>query len=598
MQQNKNGERSTVERLYKLYPQDADVAEKYRKLSFEQAKIDYQEENFREALPVFQKLSNHPEYGKPSNQYIFSIYVKQRSYDQAMDLINKMIQKYPKEYQYKLRKIDLYADMGDYDSAYDLAMSSQDANPEIAEYGYMVNELSVKYIKYLLEREDYERVKIIADNMIQLDPKDQLGYQYAITARVSMSEYDEAIDVINAALTEFPESKEYRLKLAGVYSEAGRYDEAINVLKALVIEYPYNLLIRDAYIEELYKKGKILQDSRKFTLAEAVYREILSLKPSDPIAGLRLTVVLTESRDYLKALIEVDKSLKYNKGNNDLLLAKGIVYEKLKDWSRALEFQSQYIPPYYKLEAHNDHLDYLRSKLLKNEMALIYLNAETDSIPVTTSIATIEYVRYGRYDVYTSRVNYAARSTGVGLQAEFDWTINNENKSSFLINAGVGNEFFPDYKVGISYFKPFRIDWMAEAGLRYAKLTDGRDFFTALGGLERTINNIWLNGKVHIMTDNEDFFYAVLLQSRFYLENDRDFITAMTSIGSAPEDPRLDFQVNSLTSIVNTMVGAGYHRFLTHRTSFSILGNWYTYRYTGTSYVNQYNLLLSLRTKF
>jgi YaiO family outer membrane protein len=509
-----------------------------------------------------------------------------------------MIIKYPKEYQYVLRKIDLYAEMGDFDSAYDLAMSSQEKNPDIEEFGFMVNELSIQYIKYLLEREDYERVKIIADNMIQLDPKDQLGYQYAISARVSMSEYEEAIQVINAALTEFPESKEYRLKLAGVYSEADKNDEAINVLKALVIEYPYNLLIRDAYIEALFKKAKHHQDRRQLTLAESAYREILSLKPSDPLAGLKLTLVLTESRDYLRALLEVDKSLKYNKGNNDLLLAKGVVYEKLKDWERALEFQSQYIPPYYKVEEHNEHLGYLRAKLLKNELSVTYLSARTDSIPVNTSVATIEYVRFGRYDTYTARVNYAARSSGVGAQAEFDWNINFKNKSSILANVGIGNQFFPDYKLGISYFKPFRIDWQAEIGGRYARLTDGRDFITAIGGVERTFNNVWLNGKVFLMSDTEELYTAVFLQSRFYMDNERDYISAMTSIGSAPEDPRLDFQANTLISFINTMVGAGYHHFFTHRTSLTILGNWYTYRFTDTSYVNQYNLLLSLRTKF
>lgn len=598
IQQNKDGERATVEKLYKLYPQDVDVAAKHRKFSFDQAKIDFQNKNYKAALPVFQKLANHPEYGKSANQYIYSIYLEQRSFDQALDLINKMIQRYPKEDQYVLRKIDLYAEMGDFDSAYDLATASEEANPEVPEYGYMVNELSVQYIKYLIEREEYERVKIIADNMIKLEPTDQLGYLYAISARVSMSEYEDAIEVINAALVQFPDSKEYRLKLAGVHSEAGNIDEAIIVLKQLVVEYPYNLLIRDAYIEELFKKGKYHEERRQLTLAENIYREILSIKPSDPLAGLKLTVVLTESRDYLRALLEVDKSLKYNKGNNDLLLAKGVVYEKLKDWERALEFQSQYIPPYYKLEAHNDHLAYLRSKLLKNEIAVTYLSAKTDSIPVNTSVASIEYVRFGRYDSYTARVNYAARSTGVGVQAELDWYINNENKSSFLINAGIGNQFFPDYKVGVSYFKPFKRDWQAEVGARYAKLTDGRDFLTAIGGIERTFNNIWLNGRVFLMSDTEEFYTAVFVQSRFYMDNERDYISAMTSIGSAPEDPRLDFQANTLISYVNTMVGAGYHHFFTHRTSLTILGNWYTYRFTSTSYVNQYNLLLSLRTKF
>jgi hypothetical protein len=51
IQQNKEGESATVERLYKLYPQDADVADKYRKFSFEQAKKEYQDKNFKAALP-------------------------------------------------------------------------------------------------------------------------------------------------------------------------------------------------------------------------------------------------------------------------------------------------------------------------------------------------------------------------------------------------------------------------------------------------------------------------------------------------------------------------------------------------------------------
>ena len=46
------------------------------------------------------------------------------------------------------------------------------------------------------------------------------------------------------------------------------------------------------------------------------------------------------------------------------------------------------------------------------------------------------------------------------------------------------------------------------------------------------------------------------------------------------------------------MVGAGYFHHLSHRTSFGVLGNWYNYRVNDNAYVNQYNLFLTIRTKF
>ena len=101
-----------------------------------------------------------------------------------------------------------------------------------------------------------------------------------------------------------------------------------------------------------------------------------------------------------------------------------------------------------------------------------------------------------------------------------------------------------------------------------------------------------------LMADSEDIYNSILAQGRFYLDNDRDYLTVMGSVGTAPQDQKLDFQINTFTSYVNTMVGAGYFHFFSHRTSFGVMGNWYNYRVTPTSYINQYNLYLTVRTKF
>ena len=236
---------------------------------------------------------------------------------------------------------------------------------------------------------------------------------------------------------------------------------------------------------------------------------------------------------------------------------------------------------------------------MKNQVNLSYLNVNTDSTLLNTSIATVEYLRQvNKNNAVIARVNYAARKTGVGIQGELDWYHTFKSKSSFIASAGIANQYFPEFKASASYFQPFSKTWQVEIGGRYAKLRDDRDFFTGIVGLEKTFDKVWLNAKVFLMGDGTEYYHNILAQSKFYMRNDRNYIVAMASLGTAPEDQRLDFQVNTFTSYVNTMVGAGYFHYINSRTSIGAQGNWYNFKMTKTNYINQYNVFLTVRTKF
>lgn len=598
MQQNKEGERATVEKLYKLYPQDAEVREKYDIVSFQQAKLDYLAQDYKAAKPAFQRLTLHPELGKSARQYLFSVYMAQRNFELAGEVIDDLMLKYPDDYQLVLRKIDLLVATEDFEDAYTLAVTYRNSYPEIEEYKSVVHEVGVGYIKYLNTYDDYENVKIIADELIVSDPNNRLAYNYAIGARVSMSEYQQAIDVCDEALRVFPDAKDFKIKRAGILSESGRLDESIDAHKELMLAYPYNKLLRDAYIEELFKKGKSFDDRKMNRQAKEVYEEILRIKPSEPTAAIKLANILIDEKEFEQAMTIVDNSLALNRGNNDLIYKKGEIFDKLEEYAKAKEYIAQYIPPYYKMKEHEDYLSYLDAKMLKNQVNVSYLSVRTDSIPINTSVATFEYMRLLKRNTYVGRVNYAARATGVGIQGEFDWYHTFTNKSSFLFNAGVANQFFPKLRVGLSYFLPIKKEWQVEIGGRYMRLSDNTNFFTAIGGIEKTFDRLWLNARVFVMSDSNRLYNNILLQSRFFMNNERDYLVAMASAGNAPEDTRLDFQIDTFLSYVNTMVGAGYFHFFTHRTSMGVMGNWFNYQLGNDFYLNQYNLFIIVRTKF
>jgi len=597
-QNNIQGARATIEKLYTLYPNDTDIAEKYDFVVFQEAKANYAAGDHKSSLPVFIRLSQHPEFGKSANGYIFSVYLAQKSYDNALEQINKLIGQYPGEHDYILKKIDLLADMQEYEAAFELVHEYRDRYQDTIEYSYMLNDLAVDYIKYLNEKEDYGTAKLVADELVANNPGNLQAYDYAISARLSMGELAEAQQLVQQALLRFPDSKELKLKEAGVYTEAGEHEKAVKVLMGLNKQYPYNSNIKGSLIEAMLAHAKQLEERDNKPEAKKIYQELLMIKSNDTVAAIKLANLYLAGGEPNDALKVVDTSLGYNKDNQDLLYLKGLIYEKMNNFKLAREYQGKFIPPAHKLVEHNDHLDYLEAKMLKNQVILSYLKATTDSIPFNISVATAEYLRFGKKDTYVGRINYAARNTGVGVQGEADWYHNFKDKSYTLFNIGVSNRFFQKYKIGASYYRPFRKSWIGEIGIRYAGLTDDRKLVTGILGIEKSYDKVWLNARASLLSDSNNIYHTILTQARFYMKNGRDHALAMASVGTAPEDQKLDFQTNTFLSYVNTMVGAGYFYSATHRTTVGIMGNWYNYKISDEYYINQYNLFVTLRTRF
>lgn len=599
IRQDELASRKLILKLYALYPEDSDIKERYLASQFKDAKQAYIEQNYKAAIPAFSELTDQKEYQLAAKNYLFNSYVQTRKFDEAHEAINQLIAENPDEPQFVLQKSDLLSAQNDFLAAYELALFYLQENPESQEYSWMLQDNALHYIKYLQANQAYEKAYEIAQAVLDHDTYNMQAYLYAIQAQTALNNYEHAMDLCDQALTSYPNIKDLLLKKAQLHNKLKEQQPAFTILYELQDRYPYDLQIRTALYQQNLDYGNELLQIDSLDSAINYYNRALHLKKNDTIAVLKIADAYRLQKNYDSAHVVLDRALVLHPDEHQILYEKGKIYEEQHDFVQALAYTKKYKPSYLELEDHKAHLKYLEYKTLKNEAAIAYLFVGFDTIEVRNrSIASMEYTKIGKRNSVTLRGNYTARETGTGLQAELDWYHTFSNKMHFLANAGLANKFFPRYKANFSLYIPTNNDFEWEIGGRIARFVDKSNFITGIVGVKKNFDNAWISARYFNMRDSDRVYHNVLLESRFYSMNKKDYLSAMVSYGNAPVDQKLDFQLYSFLAYRNTMFGGGYTHFINYKTSIGCTANWYSYRNNAKTFTNQYTVFLTLKTRF
>lgn len=598
--QNRTAEANKlIEKIATKFPGETDVREKYNTILFNQAKGYFQDALYSQALPAFEKLSRVADYSKDAQDYIYSIYVAQKDYPKALNQINKLIGRSSKNEEYLFKKSGLLEEMGRYDEAMEVTNTLARRFPNNPRYKSVYSSQSIPYIKLLLENEKYDSVEIVVESVLEKEPMNVLAFNYGINASATKKDYSKAIDYCDRAIAVLPDSKEFRLKKAGLYSEMKDKPRAIQELSNLQVLYPYNEKIKGSLAEELLIQGKQFEKDGKVDSAFTYYANSYKLNPTDTFALYRLINIELENNALEIARFYAEEGLNKFPDNQTLLLKKGVIYEKLQEFDSAYHYLKLAEPPYGFNKTFSNYLDYLYAKRYKNQIGINFIRAFFDSTQLKSAIATLEYTRFEKRNTYTVRFNYAARPIGTGVQTELEWFHKLNKKYYTQANLAAANQFvFPKFRVSGSVFSAFKNNYEGELGFRHILQRNNVNLTTLVGGVAKEWGDVWVNMRAFVMSDYSKFYQALTLQSRYYLNYRNDFFTIMGSIGTPPEDKTLDFQLNTFLTYVTRMVGAGYQHKIKHRTTLGIQGNWFNFRIKSDYNVNQYNLFISLLTMF
>ena len=521
---------------------------------------------------------------------VFACRVLMKRYEEALGTLDTLARRFPDTGNLIGKRALVLDKMGRSSEAMHLYLGAIDhADPRMRDFyvaGYA--DIAIPYIKQCLEAGATAHAFAEADQLLRIDPDNDLALRYAINSAGQLGRSEVFREYTDRGLARYPREPFYLAKKAASLDADGEYRASIDLLRPVLWDYPGN--------REL--SGALAQSSEYEALA------------------------LTRRGRPDEALAVLDTALYYDARNKSLLYAKGLAYEKKKEYGLAYYYQKYYEPAPAEIYGFNRHLMGLRYGMLRNQIGMEYLQSRYGDDYAIQSVAALEYTRRQPKNDYTGRIHYAGRNGerdedinaqatsieggGVGVQLQGEWVHRFPRDWQTMANLAWADRYFPTWMANASVTKFFRRDWEAEVRGGYRRL-DGRNLWSVGPGVAKSIGPVWINGKCDFFVIDSKFYYNAMGQVRYYpVDDGRSYIVGMAGVGSAPELSVLDRALPGSFDHANTMVGMGGQYMFTPHVTIGLLGTWYTY-YTEkrmgydtilTRYRNMYNIYVQLYISF
>ena len=613
---------SLLSTLVEIEPDNAELADEFARNRLQQASGLISDGLYSEALPyllVAARKGHEGDILSSALSRIYTCYYEMHRYDKALALADSLAAADPSAWMWTVRKADVLYRSGDTDKALavlETAMLDTTNTEMHAAYASAYEEKAIPYIKSLVEQGATRKAFDESERLLRVNPSSKEGLQYAIGMADLLHRFDAYDRYVAAALSIYPGDPTFVVKQAASYNRTGSYQRAIDLVHPWLYDYPDNEALVGAFSE----------NSR--LLATSMVRQH---RPED-------------------ALAVADSALVYDEKNGELMLVKGQAYESMHRYDSAWVYQSKYTPGLTEARSFMRHLEGLKSRSYKNEIAVTYLQGRYGEEDVITSVASAYYTRKERRDTYTAGVNYAGRDGsavgedptdqvpgGVGVQGNIDWEHKFSDKWTGGISLAAANKYFPSIMTDVraslelkhdwalsahasfrrfcTYTKTFRWNNEGMGGWEFDKWKDiHNNLFSAGLGISKTWEQLVLSGKVDGFLLSSNLYVNASAQLKYFpLDDGRTSLTVLGGLGTAPEANLIDNAMPGSFDKLNTTVGLGGMYMLNKHITMGLMGTWYTYysqlnRRIGdmatfedvidTRYKNLYNIYFQLYVHF
>jgi tetratricopeptide (TPR) repeat protein len=634
---------------HEKFPNDTDIKYAVDEIMFKRAKQHIANKEYDAALEIFTELISSPDFTKEAEENIFAILLFQNRFDEASEQIDKLIGLDSNNPDYLLKKSTLYQRMELYDDALEITRSLETQYPLNQKYTQVYIDQTTDYARYLMREQRYAQVLPVVEDGLTRENNNKDLLDLAINASSAIPDYPKGINYGLSALSFYPKNKSFKLKLSSLYSKNEEYDKAFAVLDSLKKTYPFDRKLKNSLAEVLFNRAKSKEEQGLVDAALEDYDSSFVLNPNDDGALTRMTNLHIDKKTYNESLDFLNQKLRRNPDNNLLKFKKGVVFELLKEYDSAYYYQKFKVTDNpYDLEEWKRNLETLQAENLRNSLAATYLEASSDSVAFNTSLASLNFTRTYDKNTYGADINYAARTSGVGIQGGLN--VSRILTETIYADVGflLGSRFFPKFKIYGNAYKGFKNGYEAQVGLSFARLQNDQNYITLSLGAARTWDDIWVNARLSLSNTNVEqferdpatgdiitqsvtdpntglvsienvtfsqnvFYTNLMIQTRITVNARKDYFSLIASGGSAPFDQQLEFQENTFLNFSNVMIGAGYKYNMTPKTSLLVDGTWINFKSNQSTlfdsttgqvtildsiFTNQYNLSLTLATRF
>jgi len=195
-------------------------------------------------------------------------------------------------------------------------------------------------------RENYEQALTVINQAISLVPNNPNYYNEKSSVLSELKRYDEGLAAINQAINLAPRAAWY-VNRGSLYYNQQKYELALSDWnKAIDI----NPNFADAY----YNRGLLYSDQQKYELALADYNKAINLNPNFADAYNNRGNLYKNLQKYELALSDYSKAIDINPNFADAYYNRGLLYQDLQkydlalsDYNKAIDINPNYAKAYY-----------------------------------------------------------------------------------------------------------------------------------------------------------------------------------------------------------------------------------------------------------
>ncbi|RPA67904.1 YaiO family outer membrane beta-barrel protein [Cyclobacteriaceae bacterium YHN15] len=350
----------------------------------------------------------------------------------------------------------------------------------------------------------------------------------------------------------------------------------------------------------------------------------------------RLTNNVDSARYFLNFVIE--KNPIYEDAFTYLLgmeYEQGNIEEGLKAADKAISYYPEKVD-YYRfkhdfIQLQRDErmeFDFLKAAMTKfpeqssfrQRMNILELRLDNDRIGVNYSytifdreevgpwhLVGLQYIHERKWGSIIGRVNYANRlSAGSTIDSGYQYELESFFFTGKISYSYVGIAYspslvFPEQRYGYSFIQNLKNGWEWEVGARYTSVVppEGRRNFRSLilGGA-KYVGSWWISLRTFIQNEEDQFYPAFTLTTRYYMDTRFDYFTFITGYGTSPDERQTLGQFENRIALDSWRIGGGYFRLLGNRfvTGAQLMYNYQ--EYSPGNKQNELELFLNLQYKF
>jgi len=319
-----------VQKLQKLYPSNPDVQKLAIYLRMEAGRYYMNTDPYLQFQSVLDKQPGN----RDAMNYVINIAYSRGLLTDALGWVNAALKKYPNDRELLSKKMGILENMKNYTGASKLAEQVYKSSATAANKANFI-ELRTLAAKQYINDMDYDSAVIALKSVLFYDHSNRQAINYLISVYSLQKRYDDALHVVDEALTYYPGNEELLFKKAGILEQYGKFAEAALISKQLLQKYPNSRQYLVGFVEQSLEAGRQSMQYDDYYNTIRILREVLDTQP-DNVDALNYIINLeTADKQFDSALVHVNQALHYYPDSKDFQFKKSSVLADAKRFQEA-----------------------------------------------------------------------------------------------------------------------------------------------------------------------------------------------------------------------------------------------------------------------